>query len=363
MQTDSILFSPITLGNLILPNRIVMAPMTRSQSPNNIPTKEMLQYYKRRAEGGTGLIITEGTFINHPVANGFMDAPSFYGDALEMWCKIVDEIHQSGAKIMPQLWHAGSMRTEEMTPNPQMLSIGPMDQFLDEKQTVRAMKQKDINDVIKAFTQAAVDAKKLNFDGIEVHGAHGYLIDQFLWEDSNKRTDNYGGNLKNRIRLACEVVSSIRKAVGKEFTIVFRFSQWKIMDYDAQIAKSPDELKIILSALVNAGVDIFHASQRRFWEPAFKNSDDNLATWSKKITRRPTITVGSVGIDTTLEDSHIFSKLESLTLVEEKLQNKKFDLVAIGKALLADPNWANKIKNNQMNKVIPFSSDSLLTLS
>ena len=368
MQTESVLFSPVTLDNLTLPTRIVMAPMTRSLSPNNIPTVEMLEYYKRRAEGGTGLIISEGTFINHPVANGYMDVPAFYGDALEMLVKIVKEVHASGAKMIPQIWHTGSIRPKGMFPNPDLLSIGPMDEFADKTKTVKAMDQQDIDDVIAAFTQAAMDAKELGFDGVEIHGAHGYLIDQFLWENTNQRTDTYGGSLKNRIRLASEIVSSIRKSVGKEFTIVFRFSQWKMMDYDAKIAKTPDELEVFLLALVEAGVDIFHVSQRRFWEPAFEDSDLSLAGWTKKISGKAVITVGSIGMDKAIEvdmfeGKRVLTTPSSLTLVEEKLQNKEFDLVAVGRALLADPNWANKMKNNQLNKVIPFSSDSLATLS
>lgn len=368
MQTNSILFSPITLGRLILKNRIVMAPMTRSQSPNNIPTKEVVSYYKRRAEGGTGLIISEGTFINHPVANGYPDVPAFYGDALNMWREVVNEVHASNAKIMPQIWHTGTMRIEGSTPNPKMLSVGPMDKFTNETQTAKAMSQQDINEVIQAFTQAAMDAKELGFDGVEIHGAHGYLIDEFLWNKSNQRTDNYGGSLENRVRLASEIVSSIRKAVGKEFPIVFRFSQWKAMDYDAKIAENPDELTTILLALVDAGVDIFHASQRRFWEPAFKGSELSLAAWTKKITKKPVISVGNVGIDKALdvslfEGKQIFTKPESLTLVEEKLQNEEFDLIAVGRALLADPNWSNKMRDNEMDKVTSFSSDSLATLS
>jgi len=368
MQNGATIFSPVTFGKLELPNRIVMAPMTRSFSPNNIPSQEMLEYYKRRAEGGTGLIITEGTFINHPVANGYENVPAFYADALPMWKKIVDTVHESGAKIMPQLWHTGNMRTPGVSPNPQMLNIGPMDEFDGEKQLTRAMKQHDIDEVIKAFTQAAIDAVRMGFDGVEIHGAHGYLIDQFLWRKSNRRTDKYGGSLDNRIRLASEIVRSIRNAVPSDFTIVFRFSQWKIDDYNAKIAENPDELESILLALSQAGVDIFHASERDFAAPAFENANLSLATWTKLITEKPVITVGGIGIDKILdlheaEDGDMQTKPKSLSRVEEKLKNREFDLIGVGRALLADPNWANKMKNNQMDAIIPFSTSSLKTLS
>lgn len=368
MHTDSMLFSPVTLGRLELQNRIVMAPMTRGQSPHNIPTTEVLEYYKRRAEGGTALIITEGTFINHPVANGYPDVPAFYGEALEMWRHIVDAVHESGSKIMPQIWHTGAMRAMGVEPNPEMLSVGPVDQTADGQQVVRAMTQKDINDVVVAFANAAADAQKVGFDGVEVHGAHGYLIDQFLWEESNQRSDAYGGSLENRLRLACDVVRAIRKVVGAEFPIVFRFSQWKISDYDAKIVQNPEELKVMLELLVDAGVDIFHASQRRFWEPAFEGSELSLAAWTKELTGKPTINVGSVGIDQAMDvtmfgGQKVVTKPESMALVEEKLGNQEFDLIAVGRALLADPEWANKMRDNQLERIMPFSTDSLATLS
>lgn len=350
MKENSILFSPITLGNLTLKNRIAMAPMTRTQAKNNIPTEDMIYYYAKRAKGGTALIISEGTFVNHEVANGNFNAPAFYGDALIMWKKLVDKVHASGAKIIPQLWHAGNTRKLGVTPNENMVSIGPMDEYIKGKQTVRAMSQNDIDEVIKAFTKAALDAKELNFDGIELLAAHGYLIDQFFWEKTNQRTDKYGGTFTNRLRFANELVKSTKKAVGKDFPVVFRFSQWKTIDYDAKIAKNEKELKELLLSLVEAGVDIFHVSEKRFWMPAFKESPLTLATLTKKITNKPVITVGNIGLD---ED------LETIKLVEKKLKDNEFDIVAVGRALLADANWVNKIKENRINEIIPFSKECL----
>jgi len=350
MKKKSILFSPINLGNLTLKNRIAMAPMTRTQAKNNIPTEDMINYYDRRAKGGTALIISEGTFINHKVANGNFDAPAFYGEALIMWKKLVDKVHASGTKIMPQLWHAGNTRKIGVSPNENMLSIGPMDEYKEGKQTVKAMSQKDIDEVIESFTRAAVDAKKLNFDGIELLAAHGYLIDQFFWEKTNQRKDKYGGSFTNRLRFANELVKSIKNAVGEDFPVVFRFSQWKTIDYDAKIAKNKEELKELLLSLVEAGVDIFHVSERRFWMSAFEDSPLTLATLTKKITNKPVITVGNIGLD---------KELETIDLVEKKLEDNEFDIIAVGRALLGDANWANKIKDNRISEIIPFNEDCL----
>lgn len=154
-----------------------MAPMTRMQSPESIPTPKVAEYYRKRAKGGAGLLITECTFINHPVANGFSGAPAFHGiQALAGWQQVVDEVHGVGGKIIPQIWHAGAARSAGTAPNEKMLSIGPVDVFENGKHTVKGMTKIDIEDVINAFTKSAIDAKKLNFDGVEIHGAHSYLI-------------------------------------------------------------------------------------------------------------------------------------------------------------------------------------------
>lgn len=345
-----------------------MAPMTRGQSPRNIPTPEVAQYYRRRAEGGAGLIITECTFIDHPTANGFTDAPAFYGlEALAGWRQVVKAVRAVGGKIVPQIWHAGPSRMMGTAPNMAMPSIGPVDRFEKGMQVVKGMTQSDIQDVIKAFSKAAEDAKSIGFDGVEIHGAHSYLFDQFLWQKSNKRKDDYGGSLENRVRFARQVVESVRAGVGEEFPIIFRFSQWKLTDYEARIADNPNELEQILTPLVDAGVDIFHVSTRRFWEPAFSGSDLSLAGWTKKITGKPVIAVGGAGIDKPFSldmfSETVVSQPKSVELLERKLESGEFDLIAVGRAMLADPNWPNKIRAGQLDKIIPFSSESLAALN
>jgi 2,4-dienoyl-CoA reductase-like NADH-dependent reductase (Old Yellow Enzyme family) len=248
-----------------------------------------------------------------------------------------------------------------------MLSIGPLEHYDNGRQVVKGMTEGDIEDVIEAFRKAATDAASIGFDGVEIHGALSYLIDQFLWHKSNRRRDAYGGSLKNRVRFACQVVESIRGAVGGGYPILFRFSQWKLTDYEARIASSPKELEQILLPLVEAGVDIFHASTRRFWQPAFSDSEASLAGWTKKISGRPVIAVGSVGIaepfSLDIFSERVTSQPSSVELVERNIENGEFDLVAVGRALLGDPNWPQKIRSGELDKILPFSSDSLATLS
>ncbi|MBR9898074.1 MAG: NADH:flavin oxidoreductase [Gammaproteobacteria bacterium] len=360
------LFKPYSQGNLSLTNRIVMAPMTRQFSPNGVPTRDVAGYYKRRAQGGTGLIITEGTTVNDKVATMDANIPQFHGEeALTGWKNVVDEVHSVGGKIMPQLWHVGMARVAEKAPYPELSSAGPSGLFKPGKQGAEPMTEEHIESVIAAFAQAAADAKSIGMDGVEIHGAHGYLIDQFFWEGTNQRTDSWGGSMDNRGRFAVEIIKAIRAATGPDFPIVLRYSQWKQQDYTARLATTPQELEQFLMPLSSAGVDIFHCSQRRYWESEFDGSDLNLAGWTKKITGKPTITVGSVGLNDDFFGA--FKGQDSSTRAVddllERLEEGEFDLVAVGRALLQDPNWANKIKENRTDELEQYSGKALASLS
>lgn len=363
------LFQPVSLGNLELSNRIVMAPMTRGFSPNGVPGQNVADYYKRRAENSVGLIITEGTLINHPSAAQGLGRPEFHGEeALEGWEAVAKAVHEAGGKIVPQLWHVGMARQANgANPNPESLPIGPSGiNIMTGEKTSEAMTKAEIDHIVHAFGQAASDAKRLGFDGIEIHGAHGYLIDQFFWSNTNVRDDEYGGNMANRSRFAVEIIMACRQAVGPDFPIIFRFSQWKLNDYNAKLASTPDELSDFLMPLVAAGVDVFHCSTRRYYEPEFEGADLNLAAWTKKITKKPTITVGSVGLDSTFTEfftQGAGGKATGFLPLIESLKRDEFDLVAVGRALLADPQWVTKTAENRIDELIPFEKGVEQTLS
>ncbi|MBK6511926.1 MAG: NADH:flavin oxidoreductase [Haliea sp.] len=352
MSDTSALFRPFSLGKLELANRIVMAPMTRNQSPGNIPGEKSLEYYRRRASGGCGLIITEGTCVNHIAASGYPDVPYFWGEErLAAWQKIVDAVHAEGGKIAPQLWHCGGMRRAGTPPEGDVDGYTPSGMNVPGKVNRHIMTREDIADVVRAFAEGAADAKRLGFDAVEIHGAHGYLIDQFFWEGTNQREDEYGGSLENRGRFAVEVISAVRAAVGPDFTVILRWSQWKQQDYAARLVDNPEDLAKFLAPLSAAGVDIFHCSQRRFWEPEFDGSSLNLAGWVKKITGKPTITVGSVGLSADfipLPGEATFREAEPASLDElvQRLEAGEFDLVAVGRAMIANPAWANLVRGD-----------------
>lgn len=362
------MFQAFDVHNLTLRNRVAMAPMTRNFSPKGVPGENVVDYYRRRAEAGVGLIITEGTTVNHPAANGYPDVPAFHGtEALEGWKNVADAVHEAGGAIFPQLWHVGSVRKEGTEPDTSVPGYSPSGLFAPGKPNGKAMSKEDIDDVVTAFADAAQDAKALGFDGVEIHGAHGYLLDQFLWEGTNQREDEYGGSMENRLRFVVEIVEAVRHRVGPEFTIMLRFSQWKQQDYNAKLVNSPEELEQFLKPLVEAGVDIFHASTRRFWEPGFEGSNLNLAGWTQKLSGKPTMSVGSVGLTEDFISGTMASKQESVEQsgideLVERMNNHEFELIAVGRALLQDPEWLTKVKEGRIGEVDDFARKSLTQL-
>lgn len=360
------LFQPMDIKNLTVPNRIVMAPMTRSFSPGGVPTEEVAQYYKRRADGGVALIITEGTTINHTGASNDPNVPNFFEPAaLQGWEHVVETVHGSGGLIMPQLWHVGSMRNPGTGPYPEAPSVSASGLKYPGKENSDALTANEIQAIVDAFASAAYSARELGFDGVQLHGAHGYLIDQFFWEGTNQRDDNYGGSLPARTRFATEIIQAVRREVGDDYPIILRFSQWKQQDFDHKMAHSPDDLKAFLDPLVAAGVDCFDCSTRRFWETEFDGSSMNLAGWTKKLTGLPSITVGSVGLDGDFIAAFqgASAGLAPIDELEQRVADGEFDFVGVGRILLADPEWPNKIREGRLDEQVPYTKEALASLT
>jgi len=367
----SVLFQPYQLGKLRLSNRVVMAPMARERAPGGVMGMENAGYYRRRAEAGVGLLISEGTWIDHPVASDRVAVPRFYGaDALAGWRSVLHEVHAAGGRIFPQLHHVGALRRPGQNAwNPEMPPLGPSGLGFPEAGSRRTdqvgppMTREDIASVVRAFGKAAADAFEIGFDGVEIHGAHGYLIDQFFWDRTNRRTDEYGGGIRERTRLATEVIRECRRCTSPDFPISFRFSQWKQADYEARLANDPFEFETFLLPLVEAGVDIFHCSTRRYWESAFAGSPLTLAGWTRKITDKTTIAVGSVGLDRAHETKGLEAQARyearpaSLERLLEMLDRKEFDLAAVGRAILIDPAWVHKVRVGAFDELRPYSTE------
>jgi 2,4-dienoyl-CoA reductase-like NADH-dependent reductase (Old Yellow Enzyme family) len=344
-----------------------MAPMTRSFSPNGIPTDHVAAYYQKRAAGEVGLILSEGTVINRPSASNDASVPHFYSEqSLAGWQKVIDDVHTAGGSMGPQIWHMGIMDNHQSGWTPGVPFEGPSGLNRPGNKNGNTMTETDIADTIAAFGQAAADAKSLGFDCIEIHGAHGYLIDQFFWEGTNERTDKYGGKtLSERTLFATEVIKEVRKRVGEDFAVIIRLSQFKPSAYDSKLAATPQEMEAWLTPLVDAGVDILHCSQRRFWEPEFESESDlNFAGWAKKLTGKPTITVGSVGLSGDFFGAFAgeSSQPSSLDELVRRFDRGDFDLVAVGRPLLADADWVKKIKDGRTEDLKGFTKEALYQL-
>ena len=380
---NTILFKPFDHPKLSLSNRIIMAPCTRMMAEDQTISKESAAYYRRRAEGGMGLIVTEATSIDHDASSGYTLAPAIHGEKpLAAWRNVVDEVHDAGGKIAPQLWHVGATRVPENGPNPDVPAVSPSGLLSPGVESGVAITESGIADVISSYAKAAADAKAVGFDSIEIHGAHGYLIDSFFWDEVNLRDDQFGGPLENRIRMGIEVIAAIREAVGEDFPIIFRHSQWKSGHYDFKVAKTPQEVELWLGPLSDAGVDIFHASMRRFWLPEFEESHLNLAGWVKKLIGKPTIAVGSVGLDKDYAGQSIdtpeetskrsaarsgdryahYSEFTGLERLVGMMEKGEFDLIAVGRASLAEPYWPNKVREGKTGEIAPYTKNVLKEL-
>jgi 2,4-dienoyl-CoA reductase-like NADH-dependent reductase (Old Yellow Enzyme family) len=357
------LFTPFRLGKLALKNRIVMAPMTRSFSPGNIPGEDVAAYYRRRAEGGVGLILSEGVHPNTTTADGTPNVPDIVTPAAKAgWKKVADGVSAAGGVMGIQIWHEGPYRNPQKSSHPDIPSWSASGLKVPDKPPLWApMTEAEIETAIGEFVAAAVATKEAGFACAEFHGAHSYLIDSFFWEKTNRRADKWGGDWEGRTRMAAEIIRRTRTQVGPDFPLLIRISQWKQQDFAAKSAETPQELEKWLAPLVEAGIDAIHCSQRRFWEPAFEGSDLNVAGWAKKLTGKPTISVGSVGLsgEFTATYGGEVSKPASLDRLVEMMERGDFDLIAVGRALLQDPQWAEKVRTGRMAELKEFSKDAL----
>jgi 2,4-dienoyl-CoA reductase-like NADH-dependent reductase (Old Yellow Enzyme family) len=374
------LFRPFTVKTLTLKNRVVMSAMGQANAKDGVPDSGYPAYYRRRAEGEVGLVISGATAIPHPSAHMDLNEPHFYGDVpLGGWKRAVDEVHAAGGKMIPQLWHSGMHGLAYVPPTwdlhgPSGIWFpGPQADGSAGSSEIRGapMTQAEIDAVIGAFGNAAETAQRLGFDGIQIHAAHGFLIDQFFWDKTNLRTDRYGGNLRDRTRFAVEILEEIRRRVGPDFPIFMRISQFKMMDYTAQLAETPAQLADFLEPLADAGVDVFDCSIRRFQTPAFAGSDLNLAGWVKKLSGKATMCCGGIGLgsgsvdfgDANAYKSTATASLSELDSLCEMLERGDFDLVALARAILGDAAWPAKVRQGREHELKPFTADLMLTLS
>ena len=359
-MTTAALFTPFTIGNLELPNRFVMPAMQRGWNEHGCPTPRMADYYRARAAGGISLIIGESAAVDHPASSDQPTAAHLYGAALKGWEKCIAAVHAEGGRMFLQLWHEGAVR--KMNGPGAVPSISPSGLVQKGVSNGSPATRQDLDNLKASFVRAALSAQSIGADGIEIHCAHGYLLDLFLWAETNNRDDGYGGpDIRHRARFIAELVTAVRAAVGADFPISLRFSQWKEVDFEASIVNGPDELEVFLHLLRAAGVDVFHPSTRRFWLPAWPGSPRSLAGWVKAKTDAPVIAVGSVGLDRDVMANHFGEDAEpSRESIDELMQRfsaHEFDLVAIGRVSIGDPNWVSKLRDGRYSEMRRFTKD------
>jgi 2,4-dienoyl-CoA reductase-like NADH-dependent reductase (Old Yellow Enzyme family) len=360
------LFEPLTLGSHVLPNRFVLPGMQRGWCTAGSPDDRLGEYYRRRVQGGVGLIISESVAVDHPSSTQTELFARLDKSTSEAWKRCIGQVKEAGGTMILQLWHEGAIRkvggdgpwSSYPTLSPSGLAYGG-------KENGRAASTDELAGIRDAFVRSASIAQRAGADGVEVHGAHGYLLDQFLWSVTNRREDGYGGDaMADRVRLPAEIVAAIRAECGPDFLISFRFSQWKEADFTAKIAQDPVELQVMTDALKSAGADVLHASTRRFWEPEWPGSDLNLAGWTRKASGLPTITVGSVGLSTDVMSGFLGEEVKGQVEVGMKelvrrFNAGEFDLVAIGRSLISDPDWVSKVRDGCYSDVRVFSRADL----
>lgn len=363
------MFEPLSIRGMTLRNRFVMPAMQRRWCIEGRPMPELVDYYRRRAVGGTSLIITESCAIDHPTATQDPQFAWMTDDTKEAWRECADVVRAQGSHFFVQLWHEGAIRPEggdgPLSMHP---TLSPSGLMALGKPNGRAATLDELMQIKTAYVHAALNAQEIGASGIEIHACHGYLLDEFLWRDTNQRTDGYGGDdIHDRVRFPAEVVAAIRGAVDDDFVISFRFSQWKEIDYHARIADSPEELRAMLTVLRAAGVDLFHVSARRFWEAEWPELDPDLgiAAWTKSMTDAPVAAVGSVGLDIDIMDNLLGEEatptgVPSFVEMLRRFDRGDFDLMSIGRGQIGDPNWVSKVRDGAISDIRSFTRADML---
>ncbi|MGA0543027.1 alkene reductase [Neotabrizicola sp. VNH66] len=345
------LFEPFRHGPLDLPNRLVVAPLTRvSATPDGCATPEMAAYYRRYAEGGWGLIVTEATYVDDHASQGYFRQPGIVTAAqVAAWRQATDAVHAAGGRIILQLSHAGALgqgnpRGRQTVAPSAIRPAGEIARRYRGKgpyAVPAALDEAGIAAIIAAFGQAARNAMEAGFDGVEIHGANGYLIHQFLTPDSNQRSDGWGGSLENRLRFPLAVLQAARDAVPEGRILGLRLSQSRANDAGAQWQDGAAEAEGIFTAMGRVPGLYLHISSHTGCAPVF-DSGLSLAGLARRHSGHPVIANG---------------RLESGDLAQKLLADGEADLISLGKAAIADPDWPTKVQRGEIP--VPFDPDMI----
>ena len=353
------LFEPFQIGRLRLRNRFVLPAMQMGFVEKCGPSQRMIDYLRARAEGGTALMFSESCAPDHPSSYW---QPVFCVVSKENeggWARVVEAVKGAGACFFLQLWHPGAQRVPSAGfRHADYPSLSPSGLIQEGRVNGRAMTAAEMDDLKAAYARAAETAKRIGADGVEVHSAHGYLMDQFLWTETNRREDGYGGAaVADRARFPLEVVAAIRAAVGPGFPISLRFSQFKEADYGARVFATPAELAEFAALAKAAGVDLLNVSSRRFAKPEWPDLHESrgIAGWTRQVGGLPVITTGSVGLDKDMFLDLFDGADPALRLAADlaellrRFVAGEFDLVGVGRMQIANPDFVTKLASGRLD--------------
>ena len=335
------LFEPIHIGTMVVKNRIGMAPMfTKYASESGEVTDKLIEYFVSRAEGGVGLIVVENACIDWSTGRGDGNPVAIHHDRFRPGLhELAKAVQRHGVKIVPEIHHAGRQTFSHNLDIDQPLAPSPVKSMVGGDMP-RAMTEEEIEEAIQNYADAARRAKESGFDGVEVHAAHGYLISEFLSPKTNMRSDRWGGSLENRARFAVEVVRRIRREVGPDFPLLYRFSAEESTPHSLSLREGLEYAKL----LETEGVDCFDVTHGDYESikhfPMQGDPKDQLVYLAEAVKHAvavPVIAVGSLGFDP--------------DIAHKVVKDGKADLVHFGRELLADPDLPNKIRNNQLAEI------------
>lgn len=333
MQPDK-LFSPFAINRFTLKNRIGVAPMTRmSSKADSVPRADVLEFLIRRARKGAAIVYTEAIVTDYESAQGYPGQARLSTQRqIDAWRPVVSAIQKEGAVAVMQMFHCGRMAWPAVNPAGRVIAPSPLTPEQDNPLTGQAypvpdeMSRFDIEHVINGFVETARGAVEAGFGGIEIHGAHGYLICNFLSSYSNQRTDGYGGSVENRYRLAHEVIQAVRKIVPQDRLLTFRISNWGVADPQVSLFETKDEYQQMIRLLDREPIDAISVSTHGYCDTAF-GTRQNMAQITRAVTQLPLMICG---------------KIYDRASADEALEDA--DIVLSAKSILLNPDWVEDIR-------------------
>lgn len=341
----SSLFSEFTINEFKFKNRLGVAPMTRmSASDTSIPRQDVLDFLVTRARNDAGLVYTEAIVTDYESAQGYPgQARILNQDQVDAWKKVTDDIRSHGAVSICQVFHCGRMAYQGVNPANRVIAPSPIAPAQDNPLTgkpydiPREMTRFDMDHVIAGFVETARGVVEAGFDGIELHCAHGYLLNQFLSTYSNQRKDAYGGSMENRFRFIHEIIQAVRPEIPMEKLLVVRVSNWGIADMDVSLFKDKDEWQEMIQRFSDEPIDAISVSCYDASQKAF-GTDKTMAALTREVTELPLMICG---------------KIHDQASAEAALAES--DLVLSGKSMLLNPDWVQDVAAGKDLKV--YGSD------